>query len=120
MYVHVYKTPYERSGKKYMDILLNDNDMKYVQDLQILQYMKNETPFFNPLDGNILTIKIPWRYNKIDYIHVGLTTIFEICENDPIYVELNFKGLWGTKTAHGFSWVLHTMNTNRNRGKVFH
>lgn len=120
MFVFLSKTIYERGNKKYIDVRVNPQDREYIENLHKLHYKKRDTPFFENLDDNILTVKVPWRYNKFDYIHKGLDTLYDLSEGSQLEVTLLFKGMWDTKTAHGFSWVLQKANTSLIRGKLFH
>ena len=122
MRVHIQTPIYERGDKKYIDVRLSDIDATNARHLHDLTdtIKDTRTVFYDPLVDNVLTIKVPWRYNKIDYKHDGLYTIFDLVEGDAVDLVAIFKGLWWTDTSHGLSWVLQSMNTNAKRGKVFH
>jgi len=111
MYVQIAKTLYTRAGKKYIDVRLNNADKMNVCAIHNKHYMNCDTPFFNPLDDDVLTVKVPFKWHRPTYKHQGIKTIFEVKEGDLLKAEVEFKGLWKLPNSHGFSWQLVSMNT---------
>ena len=59
----------------------------------------------NPLDGNILTVKVPFRYRRV-MCNVKGRPIQSLIKGDDVEVEIDFKGVWNVGNYSGFSWVL--------------
>ena len=59
----------------------------------------------NPLDGKILTVKVPFRYRRVMCKFEG-KPIQSLTKDDEVDVELDFKGIWNIGNHSGFSWVL--------------
>ena len=59
----------------------------------------------NPLDGNILTVKVPFRYRRV-MCEVKGRPIQSLIKGDDIEVEIDFKGVWNVGNYSGFSWIL--------------
>ena len=59
----------------------------------------------NPLDGKILTVKVPFRYRRVMCKFEG-KPIQSLTKDDEVDVELDLKGIWNIGNHSGFSWVL--------------
>lgn len=59
----------------------------------------------NPLDGKVLTVKVPFRYRRVMCKFEG-KPIQSLVKDDEVDVELDFKGIWNVGDYSGFSWVL--------------
>lgn len=59
----------------------------------------------NPLDGKVLTVKVPFRYRRVMCKFEG-KPIQSLVKDDEVDVELDFRGIWNVGDHSGFSWVL--------------
>jgi len=59
----------------------------------------------NPLDGTILTVKVPFRYRRV-MCNVKGRPIQSLIKDDEVEIVADFKGVWNVGTYSGFSWVL--------------
>lgn len=48
----------------------------------------------NPLDDNILSVKIPYRYNRVDCQVLGITPVEDLQPGDEIFTTVQFCGAW--------------------------
>jgi len=64
----------------------------------------------NPLDGTILTVKVPFRYRRV-MCNVKGRPIQSLIKDDEVEVELDFKGVWNIGTYSGFSWILSSSSS---------
>ena len=64
----------------------------------------------NPLDGRILTVKVPFRYRRV-MCEVRGGPIQSLIKDDEAEVEIDFKGVWNIGNYSGFSWVIKSCDT---------
>ena len=64
----------------------------------------------NPLDGTILTVKVPFRYRRV-MCEVKGRPIQSLIKDDEVEVVVDFKGVWNVGTYSGFSWILSGSST---------
>jgi hypothetical protein len=62
--------------------------------------------FKNPLDGTLLTVKVPYRYGRISCTFSGSKTLYELKAGDEVKVTIESKGLWSVGSTCGFTWRL--------------
>ena len=101
----VYQPMYDHNDKKYIRLLIPE---KYAEIIRCM-HSKKDTPF-DPLNGCILTVKIPFRYRRVMCVVKG-QPIQSLVKGDKINVDINFKGYWHTS---GYSWVLVSSDSSWN------
>ena len=81
---------YEFNNKKYIDIEVPD------EIIQHIEYVHEPFKTFhnNPLKGNVLRVKVPYRYKKVDCTVEGLVPIQSMNKGDGISISIQFCGLW--------------------------
>jgi hypothetical protein len=62
--------------------------------------------FVDPLQGNTLKVKVPYRYNRVTCKVGGIRTIQEMREGDTVSVHIEFCGVWKAGDYRGLSWKL--------------
>jgi hypothetical protein len=77
-----------------MDIKLERSIVEKVQEIQN-----------NPLKDDVLVVKVPWRYKKVDCDIIGITPVQEMKEGDDIWSGIEYCGLWTT----GHHWKFTTI-----------
>ena len=92
---------YEFNNKRYMDIRI---DYEIVPKIE-KTHSKFRSGMWNPLKGNILRVKIPYRYNRVDCKVDGLTPVQEMEKDDSISATIQF--LWRVG-----SWVILEIYNN--------
>jgi hypothetical protein len=58
----------------------------------------------DPLHGNILRVKVPFRYRRVMCCVSGDKTIQELVKGDVVNAELKFCGWWSSGEYGGPSW----------------
>ena len=101
----VYQPMYDHNDKKYIRLVIPENCAKIIRGM----HSKKETPF-DPLNGCILTVKIPFRYRRV-MCNVKGRPMQSLVKGDEINVDINFKGYWDTS---GYSWVLVSSDNSSN------
>ena len=87
----VHKPMYEVGTRRYMDIEITGDF------LEIIKRTQNTSNFeggFNPLRDTILSVKVPFRYKRVDCKVLGLTPVQALQNGDKIAVCLQFCGSW--------------------------
>ncbi len=85
------KPMYEVGTRKYMKIELDDETRNKVFRTQD---KKNLQEGINPLKDNILSVKVPYRYNRVDCQVRGITPIEDLKPGDEIFTTVHFCGAW--------------------------
>lgn len=95
---------YEFNSKRYMDIRIVDEIIPQIEKT----HSKFRSGMWNPLKGNILRVKIPYRYNRVDCKVEGLTPVQEMEKDDSISATIQFCGGWEA----GLYWKFTTIRQN--------
>ncbi|MDB4588374.1 hypothetical protein N9095_00180 [bacterium] len=100
---------YDKNQKKYIELELLEPIRKRVETIHSYtsDYIHNK--FMNPLKGNILKVKVPYRYNRVTCKVGGIKTIQEMQKGDSVNVHIEFCGVWGVGDYCGLSWKLSSI-----------
>ena len=90
--------------KRYLDldVGLQGPIIKQIHDLS----KKPVVRLVDPLHGNILRVKVPFRYRRVMCCVSGDKTIQELVKGDTVAVELKFCGWWVVGEYGGPSWKI--------------
>lgn len=94
----VARTLYEYSDKKYMNLLV---DAETAYKINKVQFARVD---INPLIGNVLKVKVPFRYRKIDFPVGGDRTLYELEEGSEVRVKIKCCGVWKVEDLSGYAW----------------
>lgn len=100
----VYEPMYEHNGKHYLRVTLNDAITRRIQYTQ----MKNPIDakhIDNPLIGNVLTIKVPYRYNRVMCRFEG-APVQSLKRGDMVNLDMIFMGRWFAGEYSGYTWKM--------------
>ena len=93
------------NNKKYLSIDINTRTYE-----QIIYIHKKSQKVVNhlvdPLEGTILKVKVPFRYNRVMCNVSGEKTIQELVKGDLVSVTLDYCGWWEKNGYGGPSWKL--------------
>jgi hypothetical protein len=64
----------------------------------------------DPLDGTILTVKVPFRYRRV-MCNVKGRPIQSLIKEDEVEIVVDFKGVWNVGAYSGFSWILSSSSS---------
>lgn len=98
----VHRPMYTINSRKYMDIKLERSIAEKVQEIQSSERVSLGS---NPLNDDVLVVKVPWRYKKVDCDIIGITPVQEMKEGDDIWSGIEYCGLWAT----GHHWKFATI-----------
>ena len=99
---------YEYNDKKYIRVTIPDKFREYVEKTHerksnVILY---NNKLDNPLEGNVLKLKVPFRYRRVMCNVEGDKPVQSLERGDRVLVEIQFNGVWNTHEHSGYSWVL--------------
>ncbi len=97
------------SGKKYLFLNIGDAARVRIHDIhkESNQHMKGT--LVNVLEGNILKIKVPYKYNKVTCTVSGNKAVQELVKGDQVKVIIEYCGVWTVNGYCGPSWKLFSL-----------
>jgi len=96
------RTLYDINETKYIDIILPPREEELIQKINTKGGASLPTRVFNPLVGNNLSVKVPWRYKRVDCVVKGIVPVQEFEVDDEVIVEIKYCGTWNTGTYWKF------------------
>ena len=100
----VYTPMVDYNNKKYIRFLIPDVIK------QRIEYMHSKIPLQgeqreDPLEGNVLTVKVPFRYRRVMCTFEGVP-VQSLKKDDEVEVDILFMGVWNHGNYSGFTWKL--------------
>ena len=102
-YASINRPIYEFNNKKYIDIQIPDDIVQHVDYV----HSPFKTVNNNPLNGNTLRVKVPYRYKKVDCKVEGIVPIQSMQKDDNISISIQFCGLWDVIMYWKISSIRH-------------
>lgn len=100
----VYDPMYSKNNKRFMKFELPPECSKNIDAIH------NKRPAtINPLVGNVLCVKVPWRYNRVMCQTTG-RNMYEAKRGDIAHIEIEYTGLWDVDGCSGHTWKLKSIN----------
>lgn len=102
----VHEPMYDFNDKKYIRIIIPDKVAEIIERMHTSKrHLLVNKIIDDPLDGRVLTAKVPFRYRRV-MCEVKGRPIQSLIRGDEVNVDINFKGAWNVGDHSGFSWVL--------------
>jgi hypothetical protein len=101
---HVHTPMFEYNNKKYIRLTIPDGTTFNVRSAQSRVFPKNPN-VDNPLDGNVLTVKVPFRYRRVMCSYEG-APIQSLKKSDKVEMTTDFTGAWNVGNHSGYTWKL--------------
>jgi hypothetical protein len=99
---------YDHNDKKYIRLIIPENCAENVKRVQLNKaWLVKNQHLDDPLDGCVLTVKVPFRYNRV-MCEVKGRPLQSLMKDDEVEVEIEFCGVWNVGNYSGFSWKLHS------------
>jgi hypothetical protein len=99
----IHRTMYDiNQTGKYIDIILPQKQQEIIQKINKRGGESIDNWVFNPLSGNKLSVKVPWRYKRVDCIVKGIVPVQDFKVGDEVMVEIKYCGSWTTGTYWKF------------------
>ena len=97
---------YDFNDKKYIRFIIPDKVVEIIERMHASKrHLLTNKRVDDPLDGKVLTVKVPFRYRRV-MCEVKGRPIQSLIRGDEVNVDINFKGIWNVGDHSGFSWVL--------------
>jgi hypothetical protein len=102
----VHTPMYDHNEKKYIRLVIPEKCAEIVRKNHInkSRFIKN-SHVDNPLDGRVLTVKVPFRYRRV-MCEVRGQPIQSLVTGSEVEVEIDFMGVWNVGNYSGYSWKL--------------
>ena len=108
----VYEPFYDHNDKKYIRFVIPQKVSEIIERMHASRmHLLVNRDIDNPLDGKVLTVKVPFRYRRV-MCNVGGRPIQSLIRGDEVEVEVDFKGVWNVGNHSGFSWILSSSFTS--------
>jgi hypothetical protein len=108
----VHTPMYEHNDKKYIRVIVSESDVhliRYKHNLK-MQLLKNAR-VDDPLEGRILTVKVPFRYRRV-MCEVRGRPVQSLVRNDVVDMNVEFMGVWNTGEYSGYAWKLKSIQSS--------
>jgi hypothetical protein len=103
---NVYEPMYDFNNKKYIRLVIPQKVSDIIERIHTSKsHLLMNQNVDNPLDGLVLTLKIPFRYRRV-MCEVKGRPVQSLVKGDEVEVEVDFKGVWNVGNYSGFSWIL--------------
>jgi hypothetical protein len=108
----VHEPMYEHNDKKYMRVVVSESMTHTIQRIHASKtHLIKNTRVDNPLEGRILTLKVPFRYRRVMCEVIG-RPVQSLVRNDVIDVDVEFMGVWNTGEYSGYTWKLKSIQSS--------
>jgi hypothetical protein len=90
-------------------MIINERRYLYVNlsPEDVMKCTKKTKVDIDPLQGSVLKVKVPFRYNRVMCKVNGLRTIQELKKGDIIDIRIEYTGTWKTTEGDiGSTWNL--------------
>ena len=112
----VYEPMYDFNDKKYIRFIIPVKVSEIIERMHVNKshLLKNQN-IDNPLDGKVLTVKVPFRYRRV-MCEVRGRPVQSLIKGDEVEVVADFKGVWNVGNYSGFSWILSSSSSGSSSG----
>jgi hypothetical protein len=102
----VYEPMYEFNSKKYIRLKISQKSAESINQIHVNKaHLLLNKNIDIPLIGQVLTVKVPFRYRRV-MCEVKGRPLQSLIKGDEIEVDVQFKGAWNVGDYSGFSWLL--------------
>ena len=106
----VHTPMYDHNDKKYIRLVIPENCANIMQKMQLNKSgLIQNSHIDDPLDGLILTVKVPFRYRRV-MCEVRGQPIQSLTKGCEVEVNVDFMGVWNTGNYSGYSWKLNQIS----------
>ena len=108
----VHEPMYDFNDKKYIRLVIPLKCAEIIESMHAsrMHLLVNQN-VDNPLDGRVLTVKVPFRYRRV-MCEVKGRPLQSLIKGDEAEIEINFKGVWNVGNYSGFSWILSSSSVS--------
>jgi hypothetical protein len=99
----------DASGKMYIFLNIGDAPRNRVHDVHVASNQYLQGKLSNPLEGNVLKVKVPYKYNKVTCKVSGNKALQELVKGDQVNAIIEYCGVWAVNGYCGPSWKLFSL-----------
>lgn len=108
----VHEPMFEYNNKKYIRLIIPDNCKEIIKRIHTSKFhLLTNSVIDNPLDGNILTIKVPFRYRRV-MCEVRNKPVQSLIKGDDVDIDIEYKGVWNVANHSGYTWKLTSITSH--------
>tara|TARA_Y100000389_G_scaffold191394_1_gene217529 strand:+ start:5845 stop:6198 length:354 start_codon:yes stop_codon:yes gene_type:complete len=100
----VHTPMYDCNEKKYIRFFIPDGVKQRIHRTQS-RYQLKELHKDDPLEGNVLTVKIPYKYKRVACTFEG-APVQSLEKGDDVDVIIEYMGMWTHGDYCGYAWKL--------------
>lgn len=110
--VTIHEPMYEFNSKKYIRFVIPTKVSESIERMHNSKshFLQNQR-VDNPLDGRVLTVKVPFRYRRVMCEVLG-RPVQSLIKDDEVEVVIDFKGVWNVGEYSGYSWLLSSVSAS--------
>jgi len=110
-YATFHQPMYEHNGKQYIRVRLDETAaLAVARTHEKKRHYLRSSNIENPLIGNILTLKVPFRYRRVTCQVTGGTPVQALQPGDALEIDAEFTP-WNAGDHSGFSWKCIKIST---------
>lgn len=103
---------YDHNDKKYIRLVIPEKCAEIAQRMQVnVSHLIQHPRIDNPLEGRVLTVKVPFRYRRVMCEVLG-RPVQSLIKDDEVEVVIDFKGVWNVGEYSGYSWLLSSVSVS--------
>lgn len=95
--------------KMYTYLKLSESQQNRINEVHKASNQYLQTKLMNPLQSDILKVKVPYKYNKVTCKVSGNKVLQELVKGDQVTVVIEYCGVWAVNGYCGPSWKLFTI-----------
>jgi len=108
----VHTPMYDHNDKKYIRLVIPEKCAEIAQRMQVnVSHLIQHPRIDNPLEGRVLTVKVPFRYRRVMCEVLG-RPVQSLIKDDEVEVVIDFKGVWNVGEYSGYSWLLSSVSVS--------
>ena len=100
----VYTPMFDYNGKMYIRFFVPDGVKQRIQYTHS-RYPLKELHKNDPLEGNVITVKVPYRWGRVMCTFEGVP-VQSLQKDDQVDVDIFYMGMWSRGDYCGYSWKL--------------
>ena len=102
----VYKPMYDHNDKKYIRLVIPEKCSQFIRQMHTgKSWLIKNSHVDDPLDGHILTVKVPFRYRRV-MCNVDGRPVQSLIKDDKVEIEIDFMGVWNVGNYSGYTWKI--------------
>lgn len=107
---------YDFNSKKYIRFIIPVKVSEIIERMHTNKtHLLQNSNVDDPLDGLVLTVKVPFRYRRV-MCEVKGRPMQSLIKGDEVEIEINFGGVWNVGNYSGFSWILSSSSAVASAG----